>query len=114
MLPNQDEMKNILISELDNLPKKHKEFIESRMFSLRKKTLEWDYSRADLEIYECWAFAEIAEFQNQRFVGAAYCKGGFGAMGNPWGLIWLNDDIGSFGMDSGWFKNLEQLINEWL
>ncbi len=107
-------MQTLIQKEYDLLPQKYKEFIQSRMFPLKKMVLEWDYSKGKLESYEGWAFAEISEFKDNRFVGAAYCKGGFGEMGAPWGLIWLNEEVGSFGMDTGWFRNLKDLLEEWL
>jgi hypothetical protein len=45
----------------------------------------------------------------ERNVCLAYC---LGALGNPWGLIFSNSN--DFGMDSEWYRTLEELINEWL
>ncbi|MGB5275593.1 MAG: hypothetical protein WBP02_00265, partial [Gammaproteobacteria bacterium] len=74
---------------------------------LQKKRLLWEYG--DGEPYEAWVFADFKE----RDVGALYCKGGFGDMGSPWGLTFFHDN--SFGMDCGWYRNLQELIQDgWL
>lgn len=70
------------------------------------KTLCWEYGEG--EEFPSWLFADFEE----RDVGAAYCCGGHGALGHPWGLVFIHDDW--FGMDSGWYPSLQALIEDWV
>lgn len=106
-LPGKEDMEKLLNDELSNLSPVEKSYIESIMIPLQKKELLWEYG--DGEPYEAWVFADFKE----RDVGALYCKGGFGDMGSPWGLTFFHDN--SFGMDCGWYRNLQELIQDgWL
>jgi hypothetical protein len=72
---------------------------------LERTSLKWEYG--DCEEFEAWIFADMRE----RSVLAAYCLGGHGALGSPWGLIFRNDSY--FGMHSGWFRSLRELFEDW-
>ena len=59
----------------------------------------WDYGAAD-DAYPCWlAFAD-----RPSNTGIAYCEFGFGPT-RPWGLLSLEGNAMSMGMDSGWFAH---------
>jgi len=69
------------------------------------KTLEWEYGQ--LEQFPSWVFANLGE----RDVYAAYCVGGHGALGSPWGLVFAHNE--NFGMDCGWYPSLQDLLLDW-
>ena len=97
-------MQAILDQQIAQLNEEQLAFISPRLIPLRKMILNWEYG--DCEPYESWVFAEFGE----RKVGAAYCLGGFGALGSPWGLIFTNENW--FGMDAGWYQSLSELISD--
>ena len=83
-----------------------KEYAESILVPVKKKILKWEYGND--EEFPAWEFADF----RVRNVGAAFCLGGQGAAGYPWGLIFTNDDC--FGMDAGWYKSFkEMLLDGW-
>jgi hypothetical protein len=63
---------------------------------------EWDYGKPG-EKYPCWTVLEHPPSET----GIAYCEYGFGPR-CPWGLVSLeeSEEVGSIGMDSGWFTSL--------
>lgn len=97
-------MERLLADETSRLGADQSAFINPRMVPLRKTILQWEYG--ENEPYEAWIFAEFGE----RGVGAAYCLGGFGALGSPWGLIFLDENW--FGPDPGWYQSLAELIDD--
>ena len=70
-----------------------------------RQTLHWDYGNN--EPFDAWRFADLGE----RDVWAAYCADGHGALGNPWGLIFLDSE--NFGPDFSWYPELVDLFTEW-
>jgi hypothetical protein len=60
---------------------------------------DWDWGKPG-EKYPCWMVAEHKESGT----GIVYSDFGFGPE-RPWGLVFLSDSW--FGLDSGWFSNLE-------
>ena len=70
-----------------------------------RQTLHWEYGAN--ETFDAWRFADLGE----RDVWAAYCADGHGALGNPWGLIFLHSE--SFGPDFSWYPQLGDLFEEW-
>lgn len=70
-----------------------------------KKTLEWEYGNN--ELFEGWLIADMGE----RNVWAAYCEGGHGALGKPWGILFKDSE--NFGMDCSWYSSLNDLLVEW-
>ena len=62
----------------------------------------WDYGEPGQQ-YPCWTVLNDHQHSD---TGIAFCASGFGPK-NPWGLVWLGDDLNdkrmSMGMDSGWF-----------
>jgi hypothetical protein len=58
----------------------------------------WDYGTPG-EAYECWLVLADASSN----AGIAYCESGFGPA-TPWGLVSVQGQYMSMGMDSGWFK----------
>ena len=86
------------------------ETIEKHRVPLRIEDREWDYSNSFTE-YPCCIVLED-KLSN---TAVAYCEFGFGPS-NPWGLIFLEGEIMSMGMDSGWFLSLEdasEKVEEW-
>ena len=98
------EMGTILGDAIAELSIAEKAFLQDKLIPLRKQVLNWEYGEG--EPYDAWTFADFKE----RNVGAVFCRGGFGAMGCPWGLVFLNDN--HFGMDSGWYQSLGGLLSD--
>jgi hypothetical protein len=106
-LPSKEIMAGIMEAELKLLSTKELKYFKTINIPTQLKSLCWEYGNG--ETYEAWVFADFKE----RDVGAAYCLGGFGSMGSPWGLIFLADD--NFGMDCGWYSSLKDMLNDgWL
>ena len=104
--PTLEEFTHLLAEELSRvLSSKRRLFIESRLVAPVQTTLEWEYG-AD-EPFGAWIFADMGE----RDVVAQYCRGGFGALGSPWGINFRA--VNHFGMDCGWYPSLEALITDW-
>jgi hypothetical protein len=103
---SKERMSELVQHELDSMSGSNRIFILEKLISPKQKTLIWEYGND--EECEAWLFAEM----NERNIGLVYCLGGFGAFGSPWGLIF--NDSNYFGMDPGWHRTLEELINEWL
>ena len=103
-LPDEEEMLVLIKEQCESLPSVERKFLEARLIPLQRKTLYWEYGKG--EPYDSWVFADFKE----REVGVTYCKGGFGEMGSPWGLIFFHD--AKFGMDCGWYDSLLDLIQD--
>lgn len=58
----------------------------------------WDYGTPNQE-FPCWIVLE----HSRSDTAIAFCEFGFGPR-NPWGLLALDRERGSMGMDSGWFN----------
>ena len=107
LLPSKGEMEKLLDAEISKLLPVEKAFIESKLIPIQKKNLKWEYGKG--ELFEAWLLADF-KISN---VGVLFCKGGFGELGLPWGLTFFDDN--SFGHDSGWYENLQELIQDgWL
>ncbi len=70
-----------------------------------EKTFEWEYGNN--ESFDGWLIANMGK----RDVWAAYCEGGHGALGYPWGIVFKDSE--NFGMDCGWYSTLNDLLAEW-
>lgn len=106
-LPNKEDMELLIASEIETLSSNERKYFEKIQIPLEVKELFWEYGKG--ERHEAWVYADFKE----RDVGALYCKGGFGEMGSPWGLIFFHDS--NFGMDCGWYKTLKDLLQDgWL
>lgn len=68
--------------------------------------LDWDYGEPG-EQYPGWMVIEHAKSDT----GIAYCEHGFGPE-CPWGLVGLQPSDRSMGMDSGWFRTLEEAFGD--
>jgi len=68
----------------------------------------WDYGN-DNQTYPCWIVAEHQETQT----AIAFCEFGFGP-DNPWGLLFIagRGKCESMGMDSGWFRHLDECLQD--
>jgi len=66
----------------------------------------WDYGTPD-EAFTCWTVLEHPGSNT----GIGYCPQGFGPQ-YPWGLVFLSGPNMSLGMDSGWFRSLEDAMRE--
>ncbi|RYY00925.1 MAG: hypothetical protein EOO53_20615 [Gammaproteobacteria bacterium] len=102
----KEKVSKLVQHEIESMSESNRTFILEKLISPRPKTLTWEYGNE--EEYEAWLFAEMGE----RNIGLVYCLGGFGAFGSPWGLIFSNSS--NFGMDPGWYRNLKDLVSEWL
>ena len=104
-LPTQEEMLALIQRELRLCAPALREAFAPQFTDLWLKNLKWEYG--DNEQFPAWVFADLRE----RNVHAAYCVGGHGALGSPWGYIFKHDD--GFGMDCGWFRSLQELLIDW-
>jgi hypothetical protein len=93
------EIDRIRQSELIGVIRDH--LVEPRM-ELR----EWDYGEHEKQ-FECWIVCE----DRQSKIAIAYCDQGFGPT-YPWGLLFLEGEHLSMGMDCGWFASLEDAVRE--
>jgi hypothetical protein len=80
--------------------------IRELLVAIRCEPREWDYGEPD-QTYPCWIVAEHPE-SNTAF---AYCEYGFGPR-IPWGLLSIEGQHMSLGMDSGWFISLEEAFRD--
>ena len=67
---------------------------------------EWDYGPVGLA-HPCWTVLE----DKKSNTGIAYCEHGFGPE-DPWGLIFLSGKHMNIGMDSNWYRTLEDAFRE--
>ena len=104
--PSLSEFLGLLAAELSRVRSANRRvFIQKILIPPYLSRLEWEYG-AD-EPFDAWTFGDLGE----RDVVAQYCRGGFGALGSPWGI---NSRTAShFGMDSGWYPSLEALAEDW-
>jgi hypothetical protein len=79
--------------------------IGALLVELRCEDRPWDYGPAG-QTFPCWIVLEHVPSST----AIAYCAHGFGP-GDPWGLLFLTGHM-SMGMDSGWFKTLEDACRE--
>ena len=82
-----------------------RQWIQTVLIEPRWIVLNWEYGGNEPHV--AWLFAELGE----RNVYAAYCIGGFGALGSPWGLVF--GDSTTFGQDSAWYESLAALVSDW-
>ncbi|MFA7555582.1 MAG: hypothetical protein WCY88_15170 [Spongiibacteraceae bacterium] len=103
-LPSEEEMQSLIDKELEGMEPSLRAYAVSILIPLKKKVLKWEYGND--EKFSAWEFADFGE----RNVGAAFCIGGHGAGGYPWGLIFTNDDY--FGMDAGWYGSFKAMLTD--
>lgn len=72
--------------------------IRSLLIAPREQLRPWDYGTPNQE-FPCWIVLE----HKRSDTAVAFCEFGFGPK-NPWGLLALDREHGSIGMDSGWFE----------
>jgi hypothetical protein len=104
-LPNKDEFAALLDRQLQQCEPSVRDAAVALLIDPLQKTLLWEYGA--LEPHSAWVFADLGE----RNVFAAYCLGGHGALGSPWGMVFMHDQ--HFGQDSGWFRSLQELLADW-
>jgi hypothetical protein len=102
-----DEVTKLVEAELRRVPDAEAE-MKIRALLVRPYAVEryWDYGKPG-ERFTCWVVAEDPKYS----VGVAYCERGFGPE-CPWGLIFLSGPHMSIGMDSAWFRSLEEAVND--
>ena len=101
-----DDMKAIVATELAKFTDPAlKDWSMSLLTEPTQRTFKWEYG--DNELFDGWLIEDMGE----RNVWAAYCKGGHGALGCPWGIVFK--DSPEFGMDSGWYPSLQKLFDDW-
>jgi len=104
--PSLNDFTQLLAAELAQIRSvNRRNFIEARLITPFQATLEWEYGSD--EPFDAWTFADMGE----RNVVAQYCRGGFGALGSPWGINFKA--AAHFGMDCGWYQSLDALIEDW-
>lgn len=104
-LPSKREFSERLRHELEQCDPALQQAASAWLIDPVTKTLKWEYGNC--EEYPAWVFADLKE----RNVFAAYCLGGHGALGFPWGLIRMSDE--HFGPDASWYNSLKALVLEW-
>ena len=66
----------------------------------------WDYGEPN-QTYPCWIVAE----HRPSNTAIAFCESGFGPS-YPWGLLFLSGPHLNMGMDSQWFKSLQEAFRD--
>jgi len=66
----------------------------------------WDYGEKE-QSFPCWVVVE----HKASNTCICYCENGFGPT-YPWGLLFILGAHLSIGMDSGWFRTLEDVVRE--
>ncbi len=102
--PAEDEMQKLIENEINQMEPNLQTFINERLIPLYQKTLKWEYGND--EEHPSWVFADLKE----RNVVCAYSLGGHGSYGDPWGIIFSNEDY--YGMDAGWYSSLQSLLTD--
>ncbi len=106
VVPASEEFEALLASAIAQIESlRRRQFIESKLITPYQTQLHWEYGGD--EIFPAWVFADLGE----RNVVALYCRGGHGARGCPWGINFRDSD--HFGQDSGWYRNLTELVEDW-
>jgi len=104
--PTLEELSSLLEEETARISSPNRRaFVQGIRISPYRTQLNWEYG-AD-EPFDAWTFGDLGE----RNVVAQYCRGGFGALGSPWGINFRDER--NFGMDCGWYSTLEALIEDW-
>ena len=104
--PSLNEFTHLLAAELAQIRSANRRsFIEVRLIEPFQTRLQWEYGSD--EPFDAWTFADMGE----RNVVAQYCRGGFGALGAPWGIN--SRTATQFGMDCGWYQTLDALLEDW-
>jgi hypothetical protein len=102
----REQFTSLLGEEIARIPSSNRRaFIEGILITPYTSILKWEYGSE--EPFEARTFGDLKE----RSVVAQYCLGGFGALGAPWGINFRGD--AHFGMDSGWYKSLAALAEDW-
>ncbi|ABI64466.1 MULTISPECIES: hypothetical protein [Maricaulis] len=82
-------------------------WLSERLIEPRTTTLHWEYGKD--EAFPAWIVGEVGTAGGRKIV-IAYCEGGHGALGAPWGLIFADDEY--FGMDCSWYEDLATLVRD--
>ena len=90
---------------LAECPSDLQQWVRGLLVEPRPLTLKWEYGSNESHL--AWVFADLGT----RNVLAAYCAGGFGALGSPWGLVFGDSEY--FGQDPAWCQSLAELFSEW-
>lgn len=104
--PSSGEIRAVVEGAVRSCSPEVRSFAEKRMVDPHQILLKWEYGNC--EEFPAWIVAELGE----RSVCVAYCLGGFGALGSPWGLVFEGDEY--FGPDPGWYPTLGELFGEWM
>ena len=80
--------------------------LERRLVPPRLEHRGWDYGE-DGQTYPCWICVE----DRATNTAIAFCEEGFGPT-DPWGLLFIEGEHTSMGMDSSWFPSLEEAVRD--
>ena len=80
--------------------------IQDHKVAIRVENREWDYSNTYKE-YPCYIVLE----DKKSNTAIAYCENGFGPA-YPWGLLFIEGEYMSMGMDANWFCSLEEAVRD--
>lgn len=105
-MPSLSEFFGILAAELSRIRSPtRRAFIQKMLIPPYMSRLEWEHGAGGP--FYALTFGDMGE----RDLVAQYCRGGFGALGSPWGI---NSRTAShFGIDSGWYSSVEALVEDW-
>jgi hypothetical protein len=104
--PSLSEFLGLLAAEISRIRSANRRvFIQNILIPPYRSRLEWEHGAK--EPFDAWTFGDLGE----RDLVAQYCRGGFGALGSPWGINSRN--ASQFGMDRGWYPSLEALVQDW-
>jgi len=104
-VPSLDEIARLVAAEVDSIDDvTTRDALRALLVAPEPHQRNWDYGIQG-ETLECWFVAK----EPTSDTALVYSEHGFGPK-CPWGLVFLSDNW--FGMDSGWFRHLEEAFVE--
>ncbi len=107
MILNERTVTELVNSEIERISQPELlDVIQKLRVTPRSELRAWDYGDEN-QVFPCWVVAE----HKPSNTCICYCEKGFGPT-YPWGLLFISGLHMSMGMDSGWFKTLEDAVRE--
>ena len=101
------EFESLLAAQIEHIEQPElRHCVEEHLVPPRLEERAWDYGQEG-QTFPCWICLE----DRQSNTAIAFCEQGFGPT-YPWGLLFIDGEHTSMGMDSGWFVNLEEAVRE--
>ena len=102
-----EEFQAILTAQIEAIEQADlRSCVQEHLVDPRLEQRGWDYGD-DGQTFQCWIGVE----DRVSNTAIAYCEHGFGPE-YPWGLLFLDGEPSSMGMDSGWFVSLGEAVRD--